>query len=259
MIFHSIEQLRIFTDALAVGILLGILYDLFKLTRMVLHLQIWIIFIEDILFFSAAFMLLFGFQLRHTDGMVRAYVLLGALLGWGVYRVTVGRLFLFAAEKLFALLRRMLSPIAAAAAKRKEIVWRWIKNFLKIENILQYRLKNRFLMLYNKPNKNQKGEQAMATAQKGRRRLSVGNRMLKCFSVILLVVLAILLIHTGLRIRAMNEQLSVLQSKIAEQKLANDDLSGLLENQDEYMERMAREKLDYAAPGEEVFIISGRD
>ena len=56
------------------------------------------------------------------------------------------------------------------------------------------------------------------------------------------------------------KQIEALEAQVEEQKLINKDMELMLRDQEAYMERSARENLDYADPEEEVYVdISGAE
>ncbi|MBQ9994127.1 MAG: septum formation initiator family protein [Clostridia bacterium] len=71
---------------------------------------------------------------------------------------------------------------------------------------------------------------------------------------VLLVLVA--LIQSRVEIREKQETLDSILVQCEEQQMQNDALSDLLNNSDdEYIERKAREELDYVLPGERVYIV----
>lgn len=66
-------------------------------------------------------------------------------------------------------------------------------------------------------------------------------------------------IQLGVTISQKNHELDILNTQIAEQTLQNREISQLITSADDgYMERMAREKLGYVYPQEQVYVdVSG--
>ena len=82
------------------------------------------------------------------------------------------------------------------------------------------------------------------------------------FSFILLIGLlfmvgyfAISFVNIRLNIRQREKQVAELKAELEQQLAENDRLQGVLdgEDQEEYIERIAREKLGYVMPGEKVY------
>lgn len=88
------NQIYVFVIACLFGVILGIIYDLFRILRIVIRwTKIQIIF-QDILYFSLSGVLTFLFMLAVNLGEVRLYIVVGEFLGWLVYYLTVGELVL---------------------------------------------------------------------------------------------------------------------------------------------------------------------
>ncbi len=60
----------------------------------------------------------------------------------------------------------------------------------------------------------------------------------------------------SLQLQIAEEEQALLQAQIEEQELRNAEIKALLEseNSDDYVARIAREKLGYISPGERVFV-----
>ena len=84
------------------------------------------------------------------------------------------------------------------------------------------------------------------------------NALLKFACVFLGILFAVYFVKTRLDIMEMQEQLTEMHQQVELQRLKNKDAELSLREDDETMERAAREKLDYAHPDERVFVdISG--
>ena len=78
----------------------------------------------------------------------------------------------------------------------------------------------------------------------------------KIFVAIFAVYAAFTLVSLQIQISAKREEQAALQAQIEEQSLRNAEIEALLnsEDNDEYIARIARDKLGYVAPGERVFV-----
>lgn len=84
------------------------------------------------------------------------------------------------------------------------------------------------------------------------------NSILKMVILILCVILVVYFVKTKMEISAIQNELADLEEQIETQKLINKDARLALREDESFMERAAREKLDYAHPEERVFVdISG--
>lgn len=94
-------ELEILRDSVIAGVLMGVVYDAFRVIRHTVGLRaVW--FVCDLvyaLFFGAAF---FVFSLDETD-YYRGFILFGMLAGASMWSATAGRALCAAAEKIIAL------------------------------------------------------------------------------------------------------------------------------------------------------------
>ena len=137
------DQAIAFLWAVALGAALGVVYDWFRIGR-ILRQKWWLtVFLEDLLFsLIAAFATAFCFTLTHY-GQVRLFLLIGEALGFIIYFNTVGVL----VAKQARLTARFLRWIRGLLARLRRFLGKKmqkIMNFLKKPFIF---LKNRCRML----------------------------------------------------------------------------------------------------------------
>lgn len=78
----------------------------------------------------------------------------------------------------------------------------------------------------------------------------------KTATAVFAVYAAFTMVSLQLQIAEKKEEQAQLRAQIEEQELRNAEIKALLEseNSDEYVARIAREKLGYISPGERVFV-----
>ena len=90
-----------------------------------------------------------------------------------------------------------------------------------------------------------------------------GSWFLKFSLLCFVVVVVYMLINQQVQIQDKEERLNFLQEEIEVQKIKNDEIKYMLENEEEflsYAEKIARRDMNFAKPGEKVFInIGGSD
>lgn len=84
------EQTRLFLLSCGMGFLLGILYEIFRLLRMMLSVKKRSTFIFDIIYCLLATFLSFVFILTANRGAVRWYIIFGVAAGWIIYYFALG-------------------------------------------------------------------------------------------------------------------------------------------------------------------------
>lgn len=85
------------------------------------------------------------------------------------------------------------------------------------------------------------------------------SALIRIALVLFCLYAVVMWIHVQLEISEKESQITETESQIEAQKLTNEKMKNALENEDpDYIEQAIRNELDYAKPGEKVFIdISG--
>ncbi len=118
-IFYPPNQDRVFIVMFFLGLLLGVLYDMFKIKRHIITTKGFLLIIDDILFSTLSIVLFLLAVFIVNNGAFRWFEPFSCLVGFYVYRATVSRPVLKCAYALSDLLiyivktsvRLILSPI----------------------------------------------------------------------------------------------------------------------------------------------------
>ncbi len=115
MLVSVSNQAYVFLNCILGGLLVGLLFDIFRLSRKYLSSKDIVTYIEDILFWFlvGAIVLLTAFF--SNNGEIRGYVLLGIFLGAVFYFLVFSRLILNTLSRLVDLVVRILRFLARAA------------------------------------------------------------------------------------------------------------------------------------------------
>lgn len=89
---------------------------------------------------------------------------------------------------------------------------------------------------------------------KSEKRHSSLDTIIRVMTVVLFAVLVGFFIKTQADVDSMEETLAGVTAQVEHQRLVNKDLELTLRDDEEFLERAAREKLDFAHPEERVFI-----
>ncbi|MCL2486120.1 MAG: septum formation initiator family protein [Oscillospiraceae bacterium] len=81
------------------------------------------------------------------------------------------------------------------------------------------------------------------------------KRMLAVSFVILFIVVAVGWMQSRADLVKARQVLDERNQQLTEARMAHDELMALVDDEDEYIERKARDELDMVLPGERVFII----
>lgn len=109
-----------FLAAIAVGAVIGAMYDVFRIIRVVFTGGRIRLFFEDVLFCVMAALVFTVFMFNATMGVVRMFVAVGALFGFFAYRFTLGLFTVRAARAVKAWLTPPLKRAKLYMSKRRK-------------------------------------------------------------------------------------------------------------------------------------------
>ena len=107
------EQTEIFFYSLGFGFLLGILYDVFRLVRLIVSRSKGFILFMDLLYFTVCSLFTFCFILAADSGKVRLYTVAGELIGWLIYYFSFGTVAMRLSNTVVSFFRRVNSAISS--------------------------------------------------------------------------------------------------------------------------------------------------
>lgn len=107
----STYQNPIFLYSCVLGIILGFYYDIFKISRLVSPFTQKQLLFCDLFFMSTSAILTFIFLLALNSGQIRMYLLVGELIGFIIYKLTLSRIIIFCAKYVIHTIKRILSFI----------------------------------------------------------------------------------------------------------------------------------------------------
>ena len=149
-----------FLWACLAGAGLGVIYDCFRLCRLVCGN--WIaVFLEDLLFSAFCTLTTLVFCVEFCNGRIRAYVLLGEALGFIIYHFTVGELVIRLLRAVVSLIRALFGgvyrifvfPVWKAvcfiAQKIKKVFVLILQCFARTPFLKKFPLQEQGEMLYN--------------------------------------------------------------------------------------------------------------
>ncbi len=111
MDFTLREQMYCLLWSLVLGVLLGIVYDLFRLLRITLCRSKGSVFLLDLMFMLVCAFSCVFFSMGFSRGSTRYFTLIGMAAGFFLYFFTAGRIIRFILEFLFKKIRSLLCLI----------------------------------------------------------------------------------------------------------------------------------------------------
>ncbi len=127
-----IQQSTAFLYSLILGLGIGVFYGLLKIVRTAFCPQKVTIFILDFIFMIAAALAIFIFSIAYMFGYVRIFTIIGVIIGFFAYRLSLGRLF----SKVYCPVIKFIGSVIN-------------KILLKIKNFTKKLLKIAYKILYN--------------------------------------------------------------------------------------------------------------
>ncbi len=101
-----------FLYSVVLGVLFAFVYDFFRSLRKCKPHTILSVFMEDISYFFILSVITFVFLLALTNGQVRAYILIGILLGFLLFIFTLSKYYIIAMSFLLKLFFHLLNLIS---------------------------------------------------------------------------------------------------------------------------------------------------
>jgi len=161
MLVSLSSQAYIFLCTVLGGVIIGLVYDLFRVSRKVFKTNNYVVYFEDILFWFLGSIIIFGILFISNAGEIRGYALLGIVLGIIIYACMIShyvmkfiltiidinkRIVKFTYKKLKgpvkSIIRALSIPILALYKLLKK-VWRVINKIKMIAyNRLRLNIKN---------------------------------------------------------------------------------------------------------------------
>lgn len=134
------SQILIFVYSLLFGIILGVIFDLFRVADIILNVSIKRIFFEDILYFAIIGVLSFLFMIVVNKGEFRIFIIFGELIGFCLYHFTLGRIVINFFDKVIKFSKKKISKFKGKFLPPIKRIFSKIKDF-----IFGFLFKNKFL------------------------------------------------------------------------------------------------------------------
>jgi len=111
MILSMSEQTVLFLTTVAAGVVMGFVYDLFRIIRKSFPHNSLMVQFEDIIYWAAVSFLMFYFMLHRNYGEIRFFSIVGAALGMIIYFFTFSVLIMKVAGAVIDVVQRVLLAV----------------------------------------------------------------------------------------------------------------------------------------------------
>lgn len=122
------NQIYILVSFFATGVCIGVLFDIFRVTRRIFKTPNILIYSEDILFWLLTGLLLLFTIFTFTDGQIRLYMILMLILGSFIYFALISRYFIMINQKILDIIKKIINFLILPIKK----LIKSIKNIKKI-------------------------------------------------------------------------------------------------------------------------------
>lgn len=153
------QQSAAFLYSLILGVGFGIVYAPFKMFRLAFCSKKSSVVAVDVLFMILVSIIIYYFSLVFIMGYVRIYVFAGCLLGFLIYRLTLGRLFSHIYVPVIKFLKKVTNKIVQ---KLKNFT----KKLLKITRNILYNIINRSSIIKNRLTNKAKKQRVIVNDEK---------------------------------------------------------------------------------------------
>lgn len=169
--FTVSEELWLFGISCLFGAVIGVAYDIFRTFRLIVPHNSWLVAAEDIFFLVLYGVFIAAFSAAAARGELRFYFVIGNLIGFMLYLVTLGSIVIRTLRKLFTVIgtavRFVLRPFKTCYVFfRKKAADKFVgnpKNTVKTVKKVKRVLLNKLKMMYNKKeNKHRKNVKNVA-------------------------------------------------------------------------------------------------
>lgn len=157
--FFSVdEEVFLFGISCLFGVIIGVCYDIFRAFRLIIRHNSAMVFAEDLVFFIGYCLFLTAFTSAAARSSLRIYFIIGNLIGFTIYLLTIGNIVIRTLQKLIKLTAAFFGIIFFPIRKfiafiRQKISTKFVEcseNLIKPIKSVKKGLLSKHNLLYNK-------------------------------------------------------------------------------------------------------------
>lgn len=150
----ELTQADLFYIFILTGILLGVLFDVFRILRKSFKTSDLITYIEDVVFWILAGFLLFYTVYKFNNGEIRSYVLLGIALGLTAYLIIFSKIFIKINVSIIVFVKNICIQIAKLMLYPLKLILNLLRKlFLKPISFIFINIRKNMTTLFTKASK----------------------------------------------------------------------------------------------------------
>lgn len=154
------DQIVTFLLSIVLGVMVCVLYDIFRAFRRAVPHNTFAVFLEDIFFWLLAALINFVFLMGRTGGGLRGYVFVGETVGFFAFRLTVSGAIVFVLSAAISFVLKLYRAAVGKTADFLAVVGGFlsrflaflIKNLKRVAKRVKKLLKSRAHLLYTEIN-----------------------------------------------------------------------------------------------------------
>ena len=104
-------QAYTFLYSILCGMLIGLIYDIFRIKRKTIRTRALFIYIEDLIYWIIVVIVVFALIFYSNDGEIRGYILIGVLIGVTLYMLLLSNIIVKLSVKLLDLIGKIIKLI----------------------------------------------------------------------------------------------------------------------------------------------------
>lgn len=164
MYANNLDQLYLFIIFIFNGIIIGILFDIFRILRKSFKTSDFLTYLEDIIFWILTGTILLYSIFTFNNGEIRIYIFLSVFIGIILYMISLSKYFINISVYIISILKKAISYIIKILLYPIKIIIKLLRKvvfspitflFINIKDFSSKKIKNIFLICKNK-NKKQK-------------------------------------------------------------------------------------------------------
>lgn len=121
------NQANLFIIFSLVGIIIGLLFDIFRVLRKVFKTKDILTYIEDILFWILTGIIIIYSMYRFCDGELRFFMIVGIIFGSIIYILSISKYIIFFFTSIFSVIKKIIiNPAKLICKTTRKIIFRRI-------------------------------------------------------------------------------------------------------------------------------------
>lgn len=144
----NLSQGYLFLIFILVGIIIGILFDIFRILRKTFKTSDFITYVQDILFWLLSGIILIYSIFIFNNGELRAFVFLSIFIGIITYMLTISKYFINLNVIILNAIKKVFNFIFKIVITPIKLILKFLKNiFIKPFNFIKNIIKNIYLKI----------------------------------------------------------------------------------------------------------------